>query len=66
MTRDISRFCISIDSPRQLPAALEKVFSGGYKPAEELSEWINNWMHDLDGKASERVRDSIIARLQKS
>lgn len=63
MTRDIARFCYTIKKPRELEAALKKVFDNGYRPDPSLKDWIYNWLYKLDGRASERIRDAILARV---
>ncbi|MFQ6604078.1 MAG: CDP-glycerol glycerophosphotransferase family protein [Fidelibacterota bacterium] len=63
MIHELTDFCVKIARPRDLALAIEKVLNG-YDPNPELRNQLKEAMlYKLDGKASERIRDSIVMHM---
>ena len=64
MKSDLYDFCYHINSPKELPEALDKCF---YEPdpfIEIRNKYIDKMLYKLDGKASERIVKAIMKNLE--
>ncbi len=64
MNKDISNFCFEMNRARDLPRVLDTAFNENHKRLNIVREYQNKMLYKLDGKASERVRDSILDHFQ--
>tara|TARA_B100001250_G_scaffold370577_1_gene354829 strand:+ start:1073 stop:2197 length:1125 start_codon:yes stop_codon:yes gene_type:complete len=64
MNKNISDFCFEMDKPRDLPQLLYTALNENHKRLNIVREYQKKMLYKLDGKASERVRDSILAHFQ--
>lgn len=65
MVQNYIDFCYHIEKPEELPEALRKCFEEPDPFVEIRERYIEDMLYKLDGKASERVRDCILKRVQK-
>ena len=64
MNKDITNFCFEMNRARDLPQVLDTAFNENHKRLNIVREYQNKMLYKLDGKASERVRDSILDHFQ--
>jgi hypothetical protein len=60
MNKDIANFCFEMNRAKDLPQVLDTAFNENHKRLNIVREYQNKMLYKLDGKASERVRDSIL------
>ena len=60
MNKDISNFCFEMNRAKDLPQVLDTAFNENHKRLNIVREYQTKMLYKLDGKASERVRDSIL------
>ena len=60
MNKDITNFCFEMNRARDLPQVLDTAFNENHKRLNIVREYQKKMLYKLDGKASERVRDSIL------
>ena len=65
MNDDIANFCFEMDQAKDLSKTLEKAFENNKDKLSVVRDYQQKMLYQLDGKASERVRDAIIDRLEK-
>ncbi|NQT64877.1 MAG: CDP-glycerol glycerophosphotransferase family protein, partial [FCB group bacterium] len=65
MKSDLNDFCYHINSPKELPETLDKCFNKPDPFIEIRSKYIDEMLYKLDGKASERIVESIKKKLIK-
>jgi flagellar biosynthesis/type III secretory pathway chaperone len=66
MNDDIFNFCFEIEQAKDLLKTLEKAFENNKNRLDVVRDYQRKMLYQLDGKASERVRDAIIDRLEKN
>ncbi len=59
----LTDFCHHIKKPRDLPVALNKCFQQPDPFVELREKYIADMLYKLDGRASERIRNSILSRV---
>ena len=64
MNKDITNFCFEMNRARDLPQVLDTAFNENHKRLNIVREYQNKMLYKLDGKASERVRDTILDHFQ--
>ena len=64
MNKDITNFCFEMNRARDLPQVLDTAFNENHKRLNIVREYQNKMLYKLDGRASERVRDSILDHFQ--
>ena len=64
MNKDITNFCFEMKRARDLPQVLDTAFNENHKRLNIVREYQNKMLYKLDGKASERVRDTILDHFQ--
>ena len=64
MNKDITNFCFEMNRARDLPQVLDTAFNENHKRLNIVREYQKKMLYKLDGKASERVRDTILDHLQ--
>ena len=64
MNKDITNFCFEMNRARDLPQVLDTAFNENHKRLNIEREYQNKMLYKLDGKASERVRDTILDHFQ--
>lgn len=64
MNDDIANFCFEMERARDLPSMLEIAMKENQHRLNIIREYQQKMLYQLDGKASERVRDAIIDRLK--
>jgi len=64
MNDDIANFCFEMDRARDLPQMLETAINENHQRLDTIREYQQKMLYHLDGKASERVRDAILDRLE--
>jgi CDP-glycerol glycerophosphotransferase (TagB/SpsB family) len=60
MNKDIANFCFEMNRAKDLPQVLDTAFNENHKRLNIVREYQTKMLYKLDGKASERVRDSIL------
>jgi hypothetical protein len=65
MKSDLYDFCYHINSPKELPDALDKCFDEPDPFIEIRNKYIDKMLYKLDGKASERIVETIVKYLNK-
>ena len=65
MKSDLYDFCYHINSPKELPNALDKCFNEPDPFNEIRNKYIDKMLYKLDGKASERIVKAIMKNLEK-
>jgi len=63
MNQDIANFCFEMDRAKDLPMMIEKALNENHNLLDVVKEYQYKMLYKLDGKASERVRDAILNRL---
>ena len=63
MEKDISDFCFEVHKPKNLPSVIEDGFANIDSKLSAMKTYKEKMLFKLDGKASLRVRDEILARL---
>jgi len=63
MNDDIANFCFEMERARDLPSMIETVLKDNNNKIDTIREYQKKMLYKLDGKASERVRDAILNRL---
>ena len=64
MNKDITNFCFEMNRAKDLPQVLDTAFNENHKRLNIVREYQNKMLYKLDGKASERVRDTILDHFQ--
>ena len=64
MNKDITNFCFEMNRARDLPQVLDTAFNENHKRLNIVREYQKKMLYKLDGKASERVRDTILDHFQ--
>ena len=64
MNKDINKFCFEMKRARDLPQVLDTAFNENHKRLNIVREYQKKMLYKLDGKASERVRDTILDHFQ--
>jgi len=64
MNKDITNFCFEMKRARDLPQVLDTAFNENHKRLNIVREYQKKMLYKLDGKASERVRDTILDHFQ--
>ena len=64
MNKDINNFCFEMKRARDLPQVLDTAFNENHKRLNIVREYQKKMLYKLDGKASERVRDTILDHFQ--
>ena len=64
MNKDIANFCFEMNRAKDLPQVLDTAFNENHKRLNIVREYQNKMLYKLDGKASERVRDTILDHFQ--
>jgi hypothetical protein len=65
MKSDLYDFCYHINSPGELPEALDKCFNKPDPFIDIRNKYIDKMLYKLDGKASDRIVDTLLKRLTK-
>tara|TARA_B110000438_G_scaffold22719_1_gene20622 strand:- start:6709 stop:7839 length:1131 start_codon:yes stop_codon:yes gene_type:complete len=65
MNEDIANFCFEMHRASDLPETLEASLINNENKLETVRNYQKKMLHLLDGKASERVRSTILERLSK-
>lgn len=63
MSKEMVDFCIKLDNPRNLKPALDQAFTGEDPYVGQRKKYKAEMLYKLDGKASERIRDTILEKL---
>ena len=63
MSKEMVDFCIKLDNPRNLKPALDQAFTGEDPFVGQRKKYKAEMLYKLDGKASERIRDTILEKL---
>ena len=63
MEREISDFCFEVKQPSELPYVIEDAIYNLKSKLSVMEEYKNKMLYGLDGNASMRVKDEILARL---
>ena len=64
MNKDITDFCFEMNRARDLPKVLDTALNENHKRLNIVREYQKKMLYKLDGKASERVRDTILDHFQ--
>ena len=64
MNDDISNFCFEMEKASDLPNMLETSLRDNYNKLDIVRNYQKKMLFQLDGKASQRVRDTILDRLE--
>ena len=64
MNKDITNFCFEMNRARDLPQVLDTAFNENHKRLNIVREYQKKMLYKLDGKAAERVRDTILDHFQ--
>ena len=64
MNDDISNFCFEMEKASDLPSMLETSLRDNYNKLDIMRDYQKKMLFQLDGKASQRVRDAILDRLE--
>ena len=64
MNKDITNFCFEMNRARDLPQVLDTALNENHKRLNIVREYQKKMLYKLDGKASERVRDTILDHFQ--
>jgi CDP-glycerol glycerophosphotransferase (TagB/SpsB family) len=64
MEREISDFCFEVNQPKELPGVIEDALNNVKSKLSVMEKYKNKMLYGLDGNASLRVRDEILARLE--
>ncbi|MFL2983479.1 MAG: CDP-glycerol glycerophosphotransferase family protein [Candidatus Neomarinimicrobiota bacterium] len=64
MEKEISQFCFEAHSPEELPHMIETAISNISSKISIMETYKEKMLYNLDGKASIRVRDAILERLE--
>ena len=64
MNDDISNFCFEMKKASDLPSMLETSLRDNYNKLDIVRNYQKKMLFQLDGKASQRVRDTILDRLE--
>ena len=64
MNKDITNFCFEMNRAKDLPQVLDTAFNENHKRLNIVREYQKKMLYKLDGKASERVRDTILDHFQ--
>ncbi len=65
MKSDLYDFCYHINSPKELPEALNKCFNEPDPFVEIRNKYIDKMLYKLDGESSDRIVKAIIKHLKK-
>ncbi len=65
MKSDLYDFCYHINSPKELPKALDKCFIKPDPFIDIRNKYIDKMLYKLDGKTSERIVGALLKRLTK-
>ncbi len=65
MKSDLYDFCYHINSPEELPDALDKCFNEPDPFIEIRNKYIEKMLYKLDGKSSDRIVEAIMKHLKK-
>ena len=65
MNNDLADFCVEMHRAKDLPYILTTAIDKNHKKMDAMKEYQYKMLYKLDGKASERVRDIILGRLQQ-
>jgi len=63
MHGNLTDFCYHINKPKSLPVTMAKCFDEPDPFITIREKYINDMLYRLDGKASERVRDSLLKKI---
>mgnify|MGYP002808189771 CR=1 FL=1 len=63
MRKERVDFCIQLDNQRNLKPALDQAFTGEDPFVGQRKKYTADMLYKLDGKASERIRDTILEKL---
>ena len=65
MSEGMTDFCIQLEEPEELPNALQTAFFNHDPNDKKRSQYKQEMLYKLDGKASVRIRDAILKRLSR-
>ena len=65
MSEEMTDFCIQLEEPNELPNALQTAFLNHDPNDKKRSQYKQEMLYKLDGKASVRIRDAILKRLSR-
>ena len=65
MENEISQFCFEAHSPTELPYIIKEALSDLSSKISNMEVYKKKMFYELDGKASLRVKDTILDRLEQ-
>ena len=65
MSEGMTDFCIQLEEPEEIPNALQTAFFNHDPNDKKRSQYKQEMLYKLDGKASVRIRDAILKRLSR-